>query len=100
MGVSRPKCGPACLRTVHRRPALPFPTVQIAAYNANGDLGARSSASAAFQLGTVAPSAPLAVTSTSTTPLTAALSFQAPASDGGSPITRYGPGSGQWVLPA
>lgn len=79
-----------------------LPNLQIAAYNANGDLGARSSASAAFQLGTVAPSAPLAVTSASATPLTASLSFQAPASNGGSPITRCvcHPRSGQWGFPA
>ena len=64
------------------------PSSQVAAYNANDDLGTRSAASAAFQLGTVAPTAPRAVTPASSTPLTATLSFQAPASNGGSPITR------------
>jgi len=62
-------------------------SLQVAAYNANGDVGARSASSAAFLLGTVAPSVPLAAVAASATPLTAALSFQAPALNGGTPIT-------------
>ncbi|PRW20946.1 fibronectin type III domain-containing [Chlorella sorokiniana] len=64
-------------------------TLQVAAYNANDDLGSRSAASAAFQLGTVAPSAPRAVMPTAPNPLAAVVTFQAPASTGGSPITSY-----------
>lgn len=62
--------------------------LQVAAYNANDDVGTRSAASAAFQLGTVAPSAPRSVGVTASTPLAALVYFQAPASTGGSPITR------------
>ncbi len=76
----------ACCRQRHPRPITSI-SLQVAAYNANGDVGARSASSASFLLGTVAPSAPLAAVAASATPLTAALSFQAPALNGGTPIT-------------
>ncbi|PRW20837.1 Ig-like domain repeat [Chlorella sorokiniana] len=63
-------------------------TLQIAAYNANDDLGTRSASSAAFQLGTVAPTAPVGVAANPSA-RAATVSFQAPASTGGSLITSY-----------
>jgi len=87
--------GTACeLNTCYRWLPLiilppPHLPLQVAAYNANDDLGTRSAASAAFQLGTVAPSVPRAVAPTAPTPLSVTLTFQAPASTGGSPITRW-----------
>ena len=66
-------------------------TVQVAAYNVNGDRGVSSPASSVFRLGGAAglPGAPTSVTATSPIATRAFVKFAAPADDGGEDITQY-----------
>lgn len=63
----------------------------MAAKNVNGDRGDPSPASDKFWVGSAKPGVPLGAANTSPKGGTAVLTFQAPASDGGTAITRYAP---------
>lgn len=78
---------------VHQFPSHLYPCPQLAAYNENGDIGARSATSDAFQLGSVAPTAPVAPTAAAPAPVSATVSFQEPASNGGAPVLRCAQGA-------
>lgn len=99
-------CAGACRANRPVRPCclLPLPSRQVAAYNDNGDLGARTASSAPFLLGTLPPSAPQLVVAASLSPQAAIVGFQSPTTDGGSPVSRWvlrrgrGEGAGAAVL--